>query len=278
MSYYKALGLEREPFSTSPDPDFFYDSSEHHKALMRLMIEVRLRRGLSLILGDVGVGKTTLLRKILQMFAQRSDIISTVIFDPTYEDEQTFLGDLIDHFRIDFDRSDAKLIEYREAIKNFLFQKGIEEKKTIVLLVDEAQKLTTSSLETLRGLLNYETNEYKLFQLVLLSQLEILPKLKSMSNLLDRINFKCLINPLSEEETRDLIDFRLQRAGSKEGVRLFSPEALKEIYQISAGYPRKITMLCHQALKEMVMYPEREIGKSLIQELVLKESKILNVR
>lgn len=278
MSYYKLLGLEREPFSTSPDPDFFYDSSGHHSALMRLMIEIRLKRGLSLILGDVGVGKTTLLRKILQMFTQRSDIISTVIFDPTYENEQAFLTDLIAHFHIDFNYTDGKLIEYKETLKNFLFQKGVEEKKTIVLLIDEAQKLSLSSLEVLRSLLNYETNEYKLLQLILLSQLEILPKLKQMVNFLDRINFKYLINPLHEEETYEMIDFRLKKAGYRSGICLFSPEAIKEIYQNSGGYPRKITILCHQALKELVLDQLKVVDKNLIQELVLKESKILNVR
>ena len=74
MSYYDILGLEREPFSTSPDPNFFYESWEHMTALMRLMIEIRLKRGLSLILGDVGTGKTTLCRKLLQMIKERDDI------------------------------------------------------------------------------------------------------------------------------------------------------------------------------------------------------------
>ncbi len=74
MSYYSVLGLDQEPFSTSPDPDFFFDSQEHHSALMRLLVEIRLRRGLSLVLGDVGVGKTTLSRKLFQMLKQREDI------------------------------------------------------------------------------------------------------------------------------------------------------------------------------------------------------------
>ena len=95
MSYYQILGLDKEPFSTSPDPEFFYQSQEHQAALTRLMIEIRLRRGLSVILGDVGTGKTTLSRKLFQMLKAREDTIFFMILDPTYETEEVFLESLI---------------------------------------------------------------------------------------------------------------------------------------------------------------------------------------
>jgi len=278
MSYYSLLGLDKEPFSTSPDPDFFYDSCEHHTALVRLMTEIRLKRGLSLILGDVGVGKTTLLRKLLRMFAQRLDIIYVVIFDPTYESERVFINDLIHHFKIDIDYTMTELIDCKKALKNFLFQKGVEEEKTTVLLIDEAQKLSLSSLEVLRSLLNYETNEYKLLQLVLFSQLEILPKLKQMVNFLDRISFKYLLRPLTEEETYEMVNFRLKEAGYRGGDGLFSREAIKEICEITNGYPRKSTMFCHQALKELIMGGLKQIDRTLVQDLFLKEARFLNIR
>lgn len=278
MSYYALLGLDKEPFSTSPDPDFFYDSQEHHSALTRLVIEIRLKRGLSLVLGDVGVGKTTLLRKLLRGFIERPDIIYTVIFDPTYENEKAFITDLMGHFNIDFDCASAGLVECKHVLKNFLFQKGVEENKTIVLLVDEAQKLSLASLEVLRSFLNYETNEYKLLQLILLSQLEILPELKKMPNFLDRINFKCLLLPLDAEETYRMVDFRLRQGGYRKSRSLFTSEALEEIYRVTGGYPRKITMFCHQLLKELVMRGLTEVSKALAYEIFLQETKILNVR
>ena len=101
MSYFKVLGLDKEPFSTSPDPSFFYESREHHAALMRLMVEIRLKRGLSLILGDVGTGKTTLSRKLFQMLKERDDIIFHMILDPTYDTEELFLDSLIRTFKIE---------------------------------------------------------------------------------------------------------------------------------------------------------------------------------
>ena len=156
MSYYKILGLDKEAFSTSPDPDFFYESQEHQAAIIRLMIEIRLRRGLSLILGDVGTGKTTLSRRLFQMLKQRKDIIFHMILDPTFETEGLFLDSLIRTFKLDMKGNQPTILDFKEAIKDYLFKMGVEEGKTVVLLIDEAQKLNKLSLEILRVLLNYE--------------------------------------------------------------------------------------------------------------------------
>jgi general secretion pathway protein A len=94
MSYYKILGLEKEPFSTSPDPDFFYQSKEHKSALYRVRVAIELRRGLSIILGDVGTGKTTLSRKLSQLLSADASMIFAIILNPIYETEGQFLADL----------------------------------------------------------------------------------------------------------------------------------------------------------------------------------------
>jgi len=274
MSYYNILGLEREPFSTSPDPGFFYDSKEHHAALMRLMIELRLRRGLSVILGDVGTGKTTLSRKLFQMLKERDDIIFHMILDPTYDTEELFLDSLIRTFDITIDKPKPTVLDFKEAIKNYLFKKGMEEKKTVVLLIDEGQKLNPLSLEALRVFLNYETNEYKLLQLVLLAQMELLPKIRNIPNLWDRISLKYVLNPLDEYETREMIDFRLKKAGLRSSAPFFTPDAVKEIYQYTQGYPRRIAMICHNALKELVMSSQPLVDAGVIRKLVAAESKI----
>ena len=274
MSYYKILGLDREPFSTSPDPAFFYESQEHHAALMRLMIEIRLKRGLSLILGDVGTGKTTLSRKLFHMLKEREDIIFHMILDPTYDSEELFLDSLLKTFQIEIDTAQTSIVDKKEAMKKYLFQKGVEENKTIVLLIDEAQKLNTVALEMLRVLLNYETNEYKLLQLVLLGQLELVAKLKQMKNLCDRISLKYVINPLDEAETRELINFRLKAAGYDSPVEFFTKDAMTEIYRYTQGYPRRIAMLCHNALKTLVMGSKVMADGSLIKELMARELQI----
>ena len=175
MSYFKILGFEKEPFSTSPDPDFFYLSREHEIALTNLLIELRLKRGLSVILGDVGTGKTTLSRKLIQELKDREDFVFHMILDPSFENEKMLLTALVRNFEIEGFKDDglATILDLREALEKFLFRKGVTENKIVALIIDEAQKLNESSLEILRLLLNYETNEFKLLQLVLLGQLEL---------------------------------------------------------------------------------------------------------
>lgn len=274
MSYYTVLGLDKEPFSTSPDPAFFYESQEHRAALMRLMIEIRLKRGLSIILGDIGTGKTTLSRKLFHMLKEREDIIFHMILDPTFETEQIFLESLIRTFKIEAGSASPTILDYKEAIKRYLFQKGAEENKTVVLLIDEAQKLNPISLEILRCLLNYETNEYKLLQVVLLAQLELLPKLRSMKNLWDRINLKYVLNPLDEQDTKEMIQFRLRAAGYISSVDFFTEEAIEEIYRYTQGYPRRIAMICHHALKTLVMESKPVADAELVRNLINKEIKV----
>src|SRR3989344_1244479 len=100
MSYYRLLGFEREPFSTSPDPEFFYSSRGHDRALTNVLIELRLKRGLSVVLGDVGTGKTTLSRKLIQDLKSRGDCIFHMLMDPCFENKAQFLRSLIRDFGI----------------------------------------------------------------------------------------------------------------------------------------------------------------------------------
>ena len=268
MSYYQILGLDKEPFSTSPDPEFFYQSQEHQAALTRLMIEIRLRRGLSVILGDVGTGKTTLSRKLFQMLKAREDTIFFMILDPTYETEEVFLESMIRTFQIHLEAASPSILDAKEAIKRYLFQKGIQENKTIILLIDEAQKLNQTSLEVLRVLLNYETNEFKLLQLVLLAQLELLPKIREMKNLMDRISMKYMINPLDDVETKEMIEFRIKQAGYHSALPHFKEDAIVEIYKQTQGYPRQISMLCHNALKSLVMENKVVVDRAVVRKAV----------
>ena len=272
MSYYTVLDLQKEPFSTSPDPAFFYHSVEHTTALRRLEISIRLKRGLSLILGDVGTGKTTLSRALFQLFnGEEEDFIFHMILDPDFKSEYQFLSCLTKMFGVSpFFRS---TIDHREAIEKYLFQKGVEEKKTVVLLIDEGQKLTQPFLEILRTLLNYETNEHKLLQLIIMSQMELLPRLKKIRNFTDRISLKYIINPLDENETKEMIEFRLKQAGFNGGRSLFTHEAVKKVYEYSQGYPRKIAMICHNSLERLVMENRQLVTDDLVDSLIIEESR-----
>lgn len=269
MSYYSALGLDKEPFSTSPDPHFFYRSTSHVTALKRLEIAIRLRRGLCFVFGDVGTGKTTLSRALLQSFKDESDFIFHMILDPDYKSEFQFLLSLVKMFGISPPLKST--MDFRDALEKYLFQKGVEENKTIVILIDEGQKISFENLEVLRTLLNYETNEHKLLQLVIMSQLELLPRIRRVRNFMDRAALKYTLNPFDEIETKEMIIFRLAQAGCLQPQAIFSEAAIRMIYQQSQGYPRQIAMLCHKALEELVMRGVKEVDEAIMSSLIVEE-------
>jgi len=272
MSYFRLFGLEKEPFSTSPDPHFFYRSVAHESALKRIEIAIRLRRGLCVVLGDVGTGKTTLSRTILNTFKDEDDFIFHMFLDPNFKSEYQFLLSLTKIFNIVPELKST--LDLKEALEKYLFQKGVEENKTIVLLLDEGQKISQENLEVLRTLLNYETNEYKLLQLVILAQVELLPRIRRIRNFVDRIALKYTINPLDEIETKELIEFRLRQAGHKNYIPLFTDDAIELIYHQSQGYPRRIAMLCHDALETIVMKERPLVDAQIINDLINQEAII----
>jgi len=274
MSYYTVLGFKKEPFSTSPDPEFFYQSDEHKAALVNILIEIRLKRGLSVVLGDIGTGKTTLSRKMFQMLSSRENINFYMILDPSYDTEHMFLLSLAGTFGIDLKTDNSNIVDLKEAIKRFLFQKGVNENKTIVLLIDEAQKLNTMSLELLRMLLNYETNEFKLLQLVLLGQIELMPRIVEIKNFMDRVSLRYTLTPFRKEDTKEMIKFRIRQAGYQGREELFTDEAISEIYQYTQGYPRRIGMLCHKALKFLVMKNKPIVTPEVIKEVIDNEVRL----
>jgi general secretion pathway protein A len=208
MSYYESLGLQTEPFSTSPDPNFFYSLKEHRSVLTRMEIAIRQKRGLIVVIGDVGLGKTTLTRKLFQNFNEEPEYHFHLLLNPSFASEFQFLNMLVSLFMIKGARRST--IDYREAIKNYLYEEGVDNRSTVVLVIDEGQKLSDEILEILRVFLNFETNEQKLLQLIIFAQNELLPKIQKIPNFMDRICFQYRLKPITLEEARELIRFRLQ--------------------------------------------------------------------
>ncbi|MFH0924955.1 MAG: AAA family ATPase [bacterium] len=276
MQYLKKLGLIKEPFSSSPDPDFFYQSSKHNSVLNRLLLEIENRQGLCVVLGNIGTGKTTLSRKLFQRLSSDQTLISHMILDPAYESERVFLEHLVRIFKIDMSYykesscSSNLLFDYKDAIKNYLFEEVFENEKNVVLIIDEAQKMPQHTLEILRTFLNYESNQYKLLQLILLGQMEFLQTLKKMENFTDRITYRDTIDPLNRIETEEMIKFRFRRASLRDDLHdlFFTNEAIDDIYHYSKGHPRKINNICHESLLLMLVHEREKVDRELTDEAI----------
>jgi len=157
----------------------------------------------------------------------------------------------------------------KELIKQYLFRKGVDEKKTVILIIDEGQKIPLFCLEILREFLNYETNEYKLLQIVIFAQREFEKTLKEHANLADRINLYLELGPMNFGDTRLMIQYRLNQAshGAK-APAYFSYAALWAIFRSSGGYPRKIINLCHRSLLTMIIQNRNKAGWLLARSCI----------
>ena len=265
MDYFKILNLNREPFGNSPAPEFFFLSTEHQACLQQLELAIRLRRGLNVVMGDVGTGKTTLCRQLILRFAESEDdcceFQTHLILDPNFSTAREFLSTVALSFGLTAVAETESEWQLKENIKDYLFQKGVDEKKTVVLIIDEGQKIPFFCQEILREFLNYETNENKLLQIVIFAQNEFSQILKSHANFADRVNQIYYLKPLNFKETKALIRFRLSRAGRPaEMPPLFSFLGLWEIYRATGGYPRKIITLCHQILLALIIQNKVRAG------------------
>ena len=264
MDYFRILNLSREPFSNSPDPDFFFQSRQHVKCLQKIELSVRLRRGLNVIIGDIGTGKTTLCRRLIRSFSNDENIESHLVLDPYFSTSTEFLAAVAGMFGEKSAGSESSDWQLKESIKNYLFRRGVDDNKTVVLIIDEGQKLPDFCLEILREFLNYETNDQKLLQIVLFAQEEFQEILAKHRNFVDRINLYHILGPLNFRETRAMIRYRLELASDEETrPSFFSFGALRVIYKASGGYPRKIINLCHRIMLALIIQNRSRVSRSV---------------
>jgi general secretion pathway protein A len=196
-----------------------------------------------------------------------------MILNPYFKTERQFLSRVAGLFHVSAPSQRASGLDYMESIERFLFTRAVEERKTVVLLIDEAQILPDFVLEILRILLNYETNEYKMLQLVLVGQMELLPRMSRIPNFWDRIALKYVLNPLGEEEVKEMILFRLRQAGYGRREPLFSEGAFRKLGEHTDGYPRRLALACHNALEYLVMYDRPMVDEEVVRAVIEAEVK-----
>jgi len=265
MDYFRILNLSKEPFSNSPDPEFFFHSRRHLGCLQKLELSLLLRRGLNVIIGDVGTGKTTLCRQLIRRFAHDEAVETHLILDPHVLNATELLASVAEMFTGQKPPVGSDDWQLKEQIKQHLFRKGVGENKTIVLIIDEGQKIPAFCLEILREFLNYETNDYKLLQIVIFAQKEFEGTIRQYPNFADRINLYHTLKPLNFRDTRLMIKYRLEKSSnSSSQVNLFTMPALWSLYRISGGYPRKIINLCHQGILSLIIQNRSKCGYFLV--------------
>jgi general secretion pathway protein A len=246
--YYGFFGLERDPFLDTADPYFYCELGALRKARERMTESVDASRGLTVILGEPGTGKTSLCSALEQELLHDDRVVLGKILDPTFGSEAEFLVAVGRVFGLALPpRSSASL---KNALKNYFFETAILERRTLVLIVDEAQNLSDENLEALRMLLNYHVPQRKLLNVLLFAQSELESRIAARGNLADRVDGWIRLARLDETMTGAVLDYRLSRAGLTPGQTLFSSEARGLLIAASGGVPRRLTMLSHLALEE----------------------------
>lgn len=241
--YLEFFGLQEKPFSIAPDPRYLYMTDQHKEALAHLTYGVGDEGGFILLTGDIGTGKTTICRDLLNQLPKDVDV-AYVTYPRVSASEM--LEAVCDDLGIDYaDGSSVKVLVDR--LNHFLLESYARGRHTI-LIIDEAQNLDDEVLEQLRLLTNLETNEKKLIQLILLGQPELNQKLAqhSLRQLAQRVTARFHLKPLSYTEMAAYIEHRLYIAGFR--GELFSRSAMKHIYAKSQGIPRLVNIICDRAM------------------------------
>ena len=262
---YKAYyGLTRNPFDISPDPYFYFQTGKHNEALANLYYGVSRRKGFVVVTGEVGTGKTLLLRCLLDIF-NRNQIAFAYIFNPHLTVDQ-FLHYIVADFGLG--RNARSKTEILFTLNHFLIERHRRNAAT-VLVIDEAHHLSSEVLEEVRLLTNLETSQQKLLQIILVGQPELDTKLDSMDlrQLKQRVSLRCKLEPLSPEQTAAYIQRRLELSGGKAiGDKLFPAQTVAAVYRYSQGIPRLINTICENALLLAYVNQTMSVTKAMVEE------------
>jgi general secretion pathway protein A len=259
-SFYQ---LKEKPFEIAPDPHFLYLSESHREALAHLVYAVKERKGFTVITGEVGTGKTTLIQTLLGRLDGTTR--TAYVFNPNLGCTD-FLHYVCEDFGLRGQNKSKG--QYIARLHTFLLE-CYAKNENVILIVDEAQNLDPKLLEEVRLLTNLETPKKKLLQVILVGQPELDRILgdSQFRQLKQRISLRYQMKLLGKEETKKYITYRLLKAGAAE-TRLFTPKALDRIYRYSKGIPRVVNIVCDNALLSGYAADQKLIGDRIVREVI----------
>jgi general secretion pathway protein A len=260
--YLSFFGLNEKPFAITPDPRYLYLSERHAEALAHLLYGVNESGGFIQLTGEVGTGKTTVVRTLLSRVPHHADV--AVILNPRMTPIE-FLLTICEELGLDLADADRDSVKQLVDALNRRLLAAHAEGRRVIVIVDEAQNLSADVLEQVRLLTNLETPTQKLLQIILIGQPELRELLDrtELRQLAQRITGRYHLEPLSPEETQGYVRHRLRVAGAAEEI--FAPSALAEVHRVSAGIPRVINVTCDRALLGAYTEETRKITAALVR-------------
>lgn len=261
--YNEYFGFKEAPFSIAPDPRYLYMTAQHREALAHLVYGLNSEGGCILLTGEVGTGKTTICRCLLDQLPEQANV--ALVLNPKVS-EIELLETICDELKISYPDAENSVKTYTDRIYQHLIESHRKNEK-IVLIIDEAQNLDSTVLEQLRLLTNLETNQRKLLQIIILGQPELLDILAKteMRQLAQRITARFHLQPLSRHEVKAYVSHRLAVAG--QNIQLFPENSIKRLYKLSNGIPRLINIICDRAL--LGAYVENQYA---VNPLIIKKA------
>jgi|SRR5579883_1893325 len=268
--YEQFYSLIEPPFSLTPDPKYFYRSESHHRAFELLQYAIQRREGFMAVYGEVGTGKTTLCRAVIDSIDK--NVYSALLLNP-FLTEIDLLKAVLQDFGVISPGSQKTSNPSKQDLLNALNQfliSVIETDGRAVLIIDEAQNIPLATLEQIRIISNLETHNAKLLQIVMVGQSELIDVLSKpeLRQLHQRISIKCELAPLSNDEVAQYIRHRLAIAGGGHSRIAFTKDGLSEIYRYSGGIPRLINLIADRALLAGMALSTTTIDRRVVREAV----------
>jgi len=264
--YEKYFGLTERPFSIAPDPRFLYMSQQHREALAHLLYGVGDGGGFVQLTGEVGTGKTTICRCLLEQLPDNVDV--ALILNPRVTALE-LLASLCDELRIQYAKDTTSIKLLIDVLNAYLLDTHAKGRRAI-LMIDEAQNLSAEVLEQVRLLTNLETTREKLLQIILIGQPELRELLarEDLRQLSQRINARFHLEPISRAETAAYIRHRLQVCGARES--LFNENAVDLVHKLSSGVPRLINVLCDRAMLGTFVESKRKVDVAIVHRAAVE--------